>query len=576
MIQVRSAPARRAWFALLRVAFVPALVLAACSTAGTATPGSSAPATASPATSPTSGSGSGSGGPTPPVALTVGLGYIPSVQFAQFYLAQQAGYYRDAGLEVTFQNKIDPDLVKLVGLGTVDVGLGDGTSVIPAASQGIPVKYVATVYAQNPNIVLAKASSGITTAADLKGKKLGIPGKYGSSWIMLQALLASVNLTPDDLQIVLYPDFGQAAALQQGAVDAATGFANNEPIQLEAAGQKLVILSLGSATPLPGPGLITGASTLAAKSGALEAFVAATLKAMKTIEADPQQGLDGGDRRGPGARPGPGRPAGDPEGDRRDVVEPLHRGPRHRRDRPGCMDVVHRLHGFDRPGSQSGDGRPARHERASAGTLTREPSAGAAATATERCQLVEHGPEARVEGPVDLEEPVVGGRGGRSWGDPAGLAAHSSHGLLQAVDETGSGRCQHRRTEDAGLRDSRDPDTDADDVALDLGPRPVRRRTSGQPELRHLDPRVANRCGHVTNGEGRRFQHRPDEMAAPVREAQPDEGPPRRVVPDRRPLAREIRQEHQAVRSGRSGVRLGDQVVDRPLPAEDIVGQPVE
>ena len=30
--------------------------------------------------------------------LTVGLGYIPSVQFAQFYLAEEAGYYDEAGL----------------------------------------------------------------------------------------------------------------------------------------------------------------------------------------------------------------------------------------------------------------------------------------------------------------------------------------------------------------------------------------------------------------------------------------------------------------------------------------------
>jgi ABC-type nitrate/sulfonate/bicarbonate transport system substrate-binding protein len=36
-----------------------------------------------------------SGGASPsagPVTLKVGLGYIPSVQFAQFYLAQQGGY----------------------------------------------------------------------------------------------------------------------------------------------------------------------------------------------------------------------------------------------------------------------------------------------------------------------------------------------------------------------------------------------------------------------------------------------------------------------------------------------------
>ena len=57
-------------------------------------------------------------------------------------------------------------------------------------SQGIPIQYVATIYGQFPSIVFAKASSGITTAADLAGKKIGTPGRYGSSWIMLQALLA--------------------------------------------------------------------------------------------------------------------------------------------------------------------------------------------------------------------------------------------------------------------------------------------------------------------------------------------------------------------------------------------------
>jgi len=245
-----------------------AIVLAGCSGAATPAPTSS---------------------PTP---LTVGLGYIPSVQFAQFYLAQQAGYYRAAGLTVTFQNKIDPDLISLVGQGAVDIGLADGTSVVPAVSQGIPVRYVATVYAQTPNIVLARASSGIRTAADLKGRKLGIPGRYGSGWVMLQALLASAGLTPNDLQILPYPDFGQATALQQGAVDAATGFANNEPLQLERAGIPVTVLALDAATPLPGNGLIAGTQTINQKGGALKAFIAATLKAQDVIRADPMKGVD--------------------------------------------------------------------------------------------------------------------------------------------------------------------------------------------------------------------------------------------------------------------------------------------
>ncbi len=226
------------------------------------------------------------------VPLTVGLGYLPSVHFAPFYLAQQNGYYSGAGLNVAFQNKIDPDLVTLVGQGAIDVGVADGTSVIPAVSQGIPIKYIATIYGSFPNVVFARTASGIATPADLRGKKIGTPGKYGSSWIMLQALLGSANLTPEDVTIVEYPDFGQGAAVQQGAVDAATGFTNNEPVQLDAAHVPVTILSVDDVVALPGPGLIAGNAALASKRDAIKAFVTATLRAMNEIAADPQKGLD--------------------------------------------------------------------------------------------------------------------------------------------------------------------------------------------------------------------------------------------------------------------------------------------
>lgn len=236
-----------------------------------------------------SGSASPSDAPTP---LRVGLGFIPSVQFAQFYLAEQRGYYDAAGLDVTFENKIDPELITLLGQGQVDIGMGDGTSVIPAVSQQIPVRYVATVYARFPSVVFAKASSGITEPADLDGRSLGIPGRFGSSWIMLQALLAAAGLTPDDLEIRDYPDFGQSVAVQQDQVDAATGFVNNEPVQLELAGEEVTVLRVDEITPLPGPGLVVGTRTLETKGEAVAAFVSATLRAMDEIIADPAVGLD--------------------------------------------------------------------------------------------------------------------------------------------------------------------------------------------------------------------------------------------------------------------------------------------
>jgi NitT/TauT family transport system substrate-binding protein len=279
-----------------RLAVLAAFVAVAAGACAGGSPSASATlsATASGAASPSAAAGSPAvpSASAAPVKLVVGLGYIPSVQFAPFYLADQAGYYADAGLSVEFQNKIDPDLITLVGQGAIDVGIGDGTSVIPAVSQGIPVKYVATLYGQFPDIVFAKASSGITTAADLRGKKIGTPGRYGGGWIMLQDLLGSAGMTTNDVTIVEYPDFTQRAAVAQGAVDAATGFSNNEPVQLELDGTKAVVLHVDAITPLPGPGLIAATRTLTDKHDSIVRFVAATLRAMNAIKLNPTVGLD--------------------------------------------------------------------------------------------------------------------------------------------------------------------------------------------------------------------------------------------------------------------------------------------
>ena len=274
-------PVRRSLASIIAIA----VSLAACGpSAGTSPPPSAG--TVSPAAST-------SAEPTaPPVALSVGLGFIPSVQFAPFYLADQAGYYRDAGLDVTFRHGTDYDVVALVGQGGLDLGLADGTSVIPAVSNHIPVRYVATIYGRFPSVVFAKASSGIAAAKDLKGRKLGIPGRYGSSWVMLQALLGSAALTPADLQIVEYSDYGQGAAVSQGAVDAATGFTNNEPVQLRLSGTPVTVLRVDDITPLPGNGLIVGTTALQAKHDAIVGFIAATLHAMADIAATPEKGLD--------------------------------------------------------------------------------------------------------------------------------------------------------------------------------------------------------------------------------------------------------------------------------------------
>lgn len=266
----------------LALGAVAALLVASCTLEELATPSPIVVATPTPTASL----------PETPVPLVVGLGYIPDVQFAPFYLAVARGYYRDAGLDVELQNKIDQDLVPLVGQGAVQIGLADGTSVITARSQGIPIKAVATVYARFPSVVFSLAASGISVPADLRGKRIGIPGRYGSSYIMLQALLASAGLTLDDVTLEEYRDFTQAEGVALGRVDAATGFVNNEPVRLTRRGLDVRVLRVDEITPLPGPGLIASDETIATNGEALRRFIAATVRAMNEIAADPRIGLD--------------------------------------------------------------------------------------------------------------------------------------------------------------------------------------------------------------------------------------------------------------------------------------------
>ena len=92
---------------------------------------------------------------------------------------------------------------------------------------------------------------------------------------------------------MLYPDFGQLVGVQQDQVDAATGFANNEPVQLaRSTGTEPFVLRVDDVVPLQGNGLIAGTKTIEAKRDAVARFVAATLRAMDDIAADPQKGLD--------------------------------------------------------------------------------------------------------------------------------------------------------------------------------------------------------------------------------------------------------------------------------------------
>ena len=245
-----------------------ALVLAACQPGGTASPS---------------------------VALrpvTLLLGFQPDVQFAPFYYAQQEGYFARYGLDVSIEYKTGADLVRLVADGRAEFGVTDATDVMISRTADIPIKYVATLYSSFPVALIGPRGTVPAEPAELAGQRIGTPGRYGSSWHALLALLDAGGLTVDDVTVREYPQFNQVEGLLNGDVDLITGYRNNEPLRLAAQGTEVDLLTVDQIAPLPGPGLIVGDELLVSDPGLVQNMVNAIIEAQAPIHADPQLGVD--------------------------------------------------------------------------------------------------------------------------------------------------------------------------------------------------------------------------------------------------------------------------------------------
>ncbi|MBA3586823.1 MAG: ABC transporter substrate-binding protein [Chloroflexi bacterium] len=223
--------------------------------------------------------------------ITLALGYRPDVQFAPFYVAQREGFYADAGLEVSIEHQPAPDLQRLVADGQAEFGVADATDVMIARTAGIPIRYVSTLYQRFPVALIGDAADVPSDPAGLSGMTIGTPGKFGSSWHALLALLEAGGLTEDDVTVREYPQFNQVDGLSNGDVELITGFRNNEPLRLEARGTEVGLLTLDDVAPLPGPGLIVGDELLADDPELVRAFVDATVAAQSAVIADPDLGF---------------------------------------------------------------------------------------------------------------------------------------------------------------------------------------------------------------------------------------------------------------------------------------------
>ena len=224
--------------------------------------------------------------------VTIGLTFVPNIQFAPFYVAIEEGYYEDAGLSVELNHHAaGADQFGALVAGQEDMLMSAGDETMQARAQGVEIVYVAEVFRKYPVALIAPEESDIASVADLAGKKVGIPGEYGANYIGLLALLADAGMTKDDIQIESV-GFTQAQALLAGQVDAIMGYINNEPIQLEKAGMATRTFPVSDALPLVSNGLVAMAGYLDENPDQARAIIEATLKGVEFAIENPEETVE--------------------------------------------------------------------------------------------------------------------------------------------------------------------------------------------------------------------------------------------------------------------------------------------
>ena len=218
---------------------------------------------------------------------TIGLTYIPNVQFSPFYVAEAQGSFTKAGVSAELRHHgASEGLFTALVAGQEQFVVAGADEMLQARSQGMDLVAVSAYYRSYPVVMIVPADSPITSLADLKGRSIGIPGKYGESWFGLQVALRSAGLSESDVQIKEI-GYTQQAALRSGKVDAIVGFSNNDLVQSALSGFAARSLPISNSdVPLVGASLITTGAYAKAHPEVVRSVVAGTLAGVTAVVAD--------------------------------------------------------------------------------------------------------------------------------------------------------------------------------------------------------------------------------------------------------------------------------------------------
>jgi NitT/TauT family transport system substrate-binding protein len=165
--------------------------------------------------------------PPPGQPDKVTAGVIAIVDVAPIYLGKQKGFFSKRNIDLTLStSQGGAAIVPAVVSGQLQIGFSNVTSLLLAASKGLPIKMVCNGVAstgaagKDYSGVVVKAGSPVRTAADLAGKTVAVNTLKNIGDTTVRASVRKAGGDPKAVKFVelAFPDM--PAALQGGRVDA--------------------------------------------------------------------------------------------------------------------------------------------------------------------------------------------------------------------------------------------------------------------------------------------------------------------------------------------------------------------
>lgn len=173
-----------------------------------------------------------------PVTMT--LDWIYQGPNVGFIMAQEQGFYREAGLDVAVTSgKGSGSTAQLVASKATQFGFSDGFVVGNGVAKGMGIKSIGSIYRRNPAAIIVLADSAINTPKDLEGKTVAMTAG-SAQFQQWPAFAKGAGIDAGKIQIVSLDPAGVGPALINNKVDAIGGFAQGYVPAIEIRGKKQV------------------------------------------------------------------------------------------------------------------------------------------------------------------------------------------------------------------------------------------------------------------------------------------------------------------------------------------------